>query len=86
MSLALEICRITEENVGTDRLGDVRAVVLEVGDDAGVEVSNLTFCLEALLGSPPFGRARPVVEPAEGDTLRVKYLEVEDGGPDDRRT
>ncbi|MDP2479680.1 MAG: hydrogenase/urease maturation nickel metallochaperone HypA [Candidatus Palauibacterales bacterium] len=86
MSLALEICRITEEHVGTARLGDVRVVALEVGDDAGVERANLEFCLEALLGSPPFGAARPVIEPAPGDVFRVKYLEVEDDGPDDRRT
>jgi len=77
LSLALEICRITEEHVGTERLGDVRSVVLEVGDDAGVEVSNLEFCLEALLRSPPFGDARPVIEPADGDVFRVKYLEVD---------
>jgi len=77
MSLALEVCRIAEEHVGTEGLGDVRTVVLEVGDDAGVEVSNLEFCLEALLSSPPFGAARPVIEPATGDVFRVKYLEVE---------
>jgi Zn finger protein HypA/HybF involved in hydrogenase expression len=77
MSLALEICRITEEHVGTEHLGDVRTVVLEVGDDAGVEVGNLEFCLEALLSSPPFGEAKPVIEPAVGDVFRVKYLEVE---------
>jgi len=77
MSLALEVCRIAEEHVGTAALGDVRTVVLEVGDDAGVEVSSLAFCLEALLGSPPFGAARPVIEPAAGDVFRVKYLEVE---------
>lgn len=77
MSLALEVCRIAEEHVGAESLGDVRTVVLEVGDDAGVEVSSLEFCLEALLGSPPFGAARPVIEPAAGDVFRVKYLEVE---------
>lgn len=78
MSIALEVCRITESQVGTERLGDVLAVGLEVGDDAGVEVDNLEFCLEALLSSPPFGRARPEIVRARGDVLRVSYLEVEE--------
>jgi hypothetical protein len=54
-----------------------------VGEQAGIEPDNLTFCLEALLGAPPFGSARPAITRLPGDALRVSYLEVDDGGPDD---
>ncbi|HEY6808118.1 MAG TPA: hydrogenase maturation nickel metallochaperone HypA [Gemmatimonadales bacterium] len=82
MSLALEICRIAEEQAGSGAAGRVVSVGVEVGDDAGVEVSSLAFCLEALLGQPPFERARPVIERRTGDVLRVSYLEVDDGRTD----
>lgn len=81
MSIALEICRIAEETVGRERLGDVREVAVEVGDRAGVERDNLTFCLEALLAEPPFGRGRPVLVAVPGEELRVLHLEVDDDGP-----
>jgi Zn finger protein HypA/HybF involved in hydrogenase expression len=83
MSLALEICRIAEQHVGPDGVGRVKRVGVEVGDDAGVEISSLAFCLEALLTQPPFERATPVIERLPGDVLRVSYLEVDDGRPDD---
>ena len=50
---------------------------------AGIEADNLEFCLEALLSSPPFTGAKPVIERLPGDVLRLSYLEVEDGDPDD---
>lgn len=78
LSIAMEICRITEDTVGADRLGDVVEVGLDVGTDAGVVVPNLEFCLEALLAEPPFGRGRPVITARDGDDLRVTYLEVDD--------
>ena len=83
LSLALEVCRMTEERVGAEQLPSVRAVGVEVGDAAGVEVSNFEFCLEALLAEPPFDRARPVIMRRPGDVLRLAYLEVDDGRPDD---
>jgi Zn finger protein HypA/HybF involved in hydrogenase expression len=83
MSLALEICRIAEQQAGQDGAGRVVRVGVEVGDDAGVEISSLAFCLEALLGQPPFANARPVIDRRPGDVLRVSYLEVDDGRPDD---
>jgi Zn finger protein HypA/HybF involved in hydrogenase expression len=83
LSLALEVCRIAEERVGSDALPGVRAVAVEVGEGAGVEVENFTFCLEALLSAPPFGAARPLILRRPGDVFRVSYLEVEDGRPDD---
>ncbi len=83
MSLALDICRIAEERAGPGRTASVVTVAVEVGEDAGVEVSSLAFCLETLLGAPPFGAAKPAIIRLPGDVLRVSYLEVEDGGPDD---
>jgi len=82
MSIALEIGRIAEEHAGR-AVGDVVTVGVEVGDGAGVEPENLAFCLEAVLATPPFRRARPVIERRAGDGLRLLYLEVDDERPDD---
>lgn len=78
MSVALEVCRMAEQQVGAARLGEVVTVGLEVGDDAGLEVENLRFCLETLLAQPPFGHARPVIQRRRGDVLRLDYLELDD--------
>ncbi len=79
LSVALEVCRIAEEQVAPGRLGDLVTVGLEVGRDSCVEVANLEFCLEALLTHPPFRRGRPVIETVGGEDVRVSYLEVDDG-------
>lgn len=81
LSLALEVCRIAEVEVGREALPRVTEVGLLVGTDSGIEVENFRFCLEALLTAPPFRRARPALEHCSGDELRVTYLEVDDGGP-----
>lgn len=81
MSLALEICRITEEQVGREALTRVREVGVQVGEVSGVEPEALGFCLEALLSHAPFAGARLCMSMEPGDDLRVTYLEVEDGGP-----
>lgn len=83
MSVALEVCRMTEEQVGRDALDRVVTVGLEVGDRAGLVVESLQFCLDALLEQPPFGGARSVVERREGDVLRLAWLEIDDGDVDD---
>jgi Zn finger protein HypA/HybF involved in hydrogenase expression len=71
MSIAMEVCSIAENHVPHEQLGNVVEVGLEVGDR------------EVLLTSPPFRAAKPVIERVEGDVLRVSYLEVDDGRPDD---
>lgn len=81
MSLALEICRIAEDQVGIDALRRVREVGLVVGRESGVEPDNLVFCLEALLEQPPFAGARTAMELSAGDVLRVDYLDLEDERP-----
>ena len=83
LSVALEICRIAEERLGPAQAGRLRTVGVEIGEQAGIESGNLTFCLEALLAAPPFGAARPAVTRLPGDALRVSYLEIDDGRPDD---
>ncbi len=83
MSVALEVCRLAEARLGRQVLSDVVAVGVEVGDDAGVEPESLAFCLEAVLATPPFRRAKPVITRLPGDVLRLSYLEVDDGRPDD---
>ena len=78
LSVALEVCRMAEERLGTEALPRVVAVGVEVGDDAGIEPDNLAFCLEALLGAPPFRHATPRVTRLPGDVLRLAYLEIEE--------
>jgi Zn finger protein HypA/HybF involved in hydrogenase expression len=83
MSIALEICRMAEAHVGREKLQNVVEIGLEVGEDAGVEVDNLEFCLEALLSIPPFAEAKPRITRRGGDVLRMSYLEVDDGDTQD---
>jgi Zn finger protein HypA/HybF involved in hydrogenase expression len=83
LSVALEVCRMAEERLGRDVLPQVVAIGVEVGDDAGIEASNLEFCLEALLAAPPFHRAVPRITRLPGDALRLAYLEVDDERPHD---
>ena len=82
LGLALEVCRMAEQRLGPAALPSVRAIGVEIGDDAGVEVGNFQFCLETLLGEAPFQGARPVILRRPGAVLRLAYLEVEDGRPD----
>jgi Zn finger protein HypA/HybF involved in hydrogenase expression len=83
LSLALEICRIAETTVGSAGAADIVEVGVEVGDQAGVEPGSLQFCLEVLLSQPPFTHATPCLVFSRGEALRVTYLEVNDGRPDD---
>jgi len=81
MSVAMEICRIAEDQVGLAALRDVREIGVVVGHDSGVEPDSLRFCLEVLLGSEPFRGARAAFELTPGDELRVSYLEIDDDRP-----
>ncbi|HXF96354.1 MAG TPA: hydrogenase maturation nickel metallochaperone HypA [Gemmatimonadales bacterium] len=81
LSIALEVARLAQERLGPEGVRRLVTVGVEVGDDAGVEVGSLEFCLEAVLAAPPFPGARPRVERRPGDVLRLSYLEVDDGGP-----
>lgn len=83
LSIALEVCRMAEEKLGRDALASVTEVGVDVGDDSGLEPASLAFCLEALLSEPPFAGAKPVIVRHPGDVLRLSYLEVDDGRPDD---
>jgi len=81
MSVAMEVCRIAEDQVGFAALCKVREIGVVVGHDSGVEPDSLRFCLDALLGSEPFRGARAALELTPGDELRVSYLEVDDDRP-----
>ena len=83
LSIALEICRMAEERLSPVQVAQLVEVGVEVGDDSGLEPENLAFCLEALLQQPPFAGARPVIRRTAGDALRLDYLEIDDGRPDD---
>ncbi len=82
MSVALEVCRMAEAHLDSPGVRLIE-LGLEVGDEAGLEPENLQFCLEALLAAPPFSGAKAVVRRVAGDVLRLTYLEVDDGGPND---
>jgi Zn finger protein HypA/HybF involved in hydrogenase expression len=82
MSIAMDVCRIAQERAGAETAA-LTAVAVEVGDDCGLEPESLEFCLEVLLKQPPFRNAKPVLLKVSGDVLRVSYLEVDDGSPDD---
>ena len=82
MSIAMEIARIAEEKLG-DAAPLLVTVAVDVGDDANVEPSSLEFCLEAVFATPPFIGATPRILCCAGDVLRVSYLELDDGDPDD---
>lgn len=81
MSVAMEVCRIAQDQVGFEALASVREIGVVVGQDSGVEPDSLRFCLEALLGSEPFRGARAALDITPGDDLRVSYLEIDDDGP-----
>lgn len=83
LSIALEICRIAEHQVGAARVAQIRSVDIDVGSEAGVEIESLRFCLDAILADPPFWDATPVIHLREGDGLQVNYVEVDDDGPSD---
>lgn len=78
MSLAMEICAIAERAIGDRPASSITEVVVEVGDDAGVEVQNLEFCLAALLQTRPFGNAHALVRRQCGDVLHVASVEVDE--------
>lgn len=83
LSLALEVCRIAEGYLDQTGPAALRTLGVEVGDDANIEVENFRFCLEALLGAPPFGHAQPQIVLRPGPDLRLSYLEVDDDRPVD---
>ena len=78
MSVAMEICDIAERAIGDRSPRCITGVVVDVGDDAGIEVQNLEFCLGVLLQSPPFVAARATVRRGAGDMLRVDSVEVDE--------
>jgi Zn finger protein HypA/HybF involved in hydrogenase expression len=81
MSVAMEVCRIAEDQVGFAALRTVREIKVIVGQHSGVEPESLRFCLDALLSSEPFCGARAALELTPGDDLRVDYLEIDDDSP-----
>jgi Zn finger protein HypA/HybF involved in hydrogenase expression len=78
LSLAMAVCQMAEDRLGSGRLPYVTRIGLTVGDDAGIEPDHLEFCLEALLATPPFTGATPVLTRCPGDALHLDYLEVDD--------
>lgn len=81
MSIAMEICRLAESQVGLTELARVREIGVIVGRDSGVEPDSLRFCLDVLLEQPPFRGARAELELTPGDDLRVSYLDLDDDSP-----
>lgn len=78
MSVALEVCRLAEEQIGRQALPRVTAMGLEVGERSGIVADNLAFCLDTLLTHPPFRAARAIIQRTGGSALRLEWLEIED--------
>ncbi len=78
MSIALAICQMAEDRLGVDALKQVTRVGLTVGDSSGVEPTSLEFCLDTLLGAPPFGGGKSVITRSADDALQLEYFEVDD--------
>ena len=78
MSVALEVCRLAEEQVGVEGLPRVVGMGLVVGHRSGVMADNLAFCLDTLLTHPPFRAARSVIRRTDGSALRLEWLELDD--------
>jgi Zn finger protein HypA/HybF involved in hydrogenase expression len=83
LSLALEVCRLAGDVLTREQGTAVLGLGVEVGDDAGIELENFRFCLDALLTEPPFAGSRADLRTVPGETLRLTYVEVDDGRPDD---
>ena len=83
LSLALEVCRLAGDVMAREHATSVRSIGVAVGADAGIELENFRFCLDALLLEPPFVGARAELQPVPGDVLRLSFVEVDDGRPDD---
>ncbi len=81
MSIAMEVCRIAEDQVGLAMMARVREIGVVVGQRSGVEPESLRFCLEVLLDRPPFRGARLAFEFTSGDDLRVAYVDIDDADP-----
>ena len=77
LSLALEVCRMAEAELGP-RSPRLKTVRVELGAEAGIEPANFVFCLEALLGSPPFGAAALALTEAAGADIKLVALEIDD--------
>ena len=82
LSLALEVCRMAGDVLERERGVAVLAFGVEVGTEAGLELENFRFCLDALLTEPPFVGARAELQVVPGETLRLTFVEVDDGRPD----
>lgn len=83
MSIALEVCRLAEEIVAPLGPECITTVGVLVGDDAGLEITSLAFCLETLLAQAPFAQASPALQRTAGDVLRLEFVEVDDDRPAD---
>jgi Zn finger protein HypA/HybF involved in hydrogenase expression len=83
LSLALEVCRMAGDVLERERGIAVRSLGVEVGAEAGVELENFRFCLDALLTEPPFLGAHAELQTVPGEILRLTFVEVDDGRPDD---
>jgi len=79
LSLALEVARLAGEVLEREGAASITAIGVEVGDAAGIELANFRFCLDAVLSEPPFVGARADIVEAAGDSLRLRYVEVDDG-------
>ena len=78
LSIALSVCQMAEDRLGRAGLRQVKRIGLTVGEDAGIELGSLEFCLDVLLHAPPFDGAKAEIARKPGADLLLDYLEVDD--------
>lgn len=76
LGVAHEILALVQQYVPAADAARVTAVRVRVGDLAGVVVSSLDFCFEAIVAGTPWAQARLVVErvPAAAECLACAHV------------
>jgi len=77
LSLAMSVMDIVEREAQRLDNSNIKAIEIEVGDFAGVELSSFRFSMEAVIRSSPFDKAEAriiqVPAVAEGNSCGVKF-------------
>ncbi len=83
LSLAIEVCRIAESRLEPGDVPRLRAVGVDLGATPTSKSRTSASASRRCSSAPPFEGRGPSWNCCPGDDLRVAYLEVDDGRPDD---
>jgi len=57
LSIAQNIIEIVKENVNEEDYGNVKSIILEIGELSGIVADSLQFCFDAIKSETPFQNA-----------------------------